>query len=77
MKELGWGLEDKDRRSDCESWTMEMVFELGLGMWVDMEISGDFWALLFFFILATSLVLPPKKSICFILCKEQFQKFDE
>lgn len=54
-----------------------MVFELGLGMWADMEISGDFWAFLFFFILATSLGLPPKKSICFILCEEQFQKFDE
>ena len=42
MKELGWGLEGKEMRSGCGNWTIGTVFELGLGMWADMEISGDF-----------------------------------
>jgi len=60
MKELGWGLEDKEMRSGCGNWTIETVFEVGLGMWADMEISGDFWALLLH---PCHLSCPPPKAM--------------
>ena len=46
MRELGWGLEDKEMRLGCGNWTIETIFELDLERWADMEVSGGFWVLL-------------------------------